>query len=407
MKGKNILLIVTGSIAAQKSPALVKLLVKEGANVRCIATRAAQEFVSLDDLEQASGNPVSHDLWKSGQTEEGAVIEHIDLTRKSDLVLITAASANFMARMVHGYAEDLAEATLLANNAKPVLIAPAMNVEMWNHPATRANVQTLIDRGAHFIGPADGSLACGETGLGRMSEPEDIAAAVLNHMRLHAILNGYKALVTSGPTYEPLDPVRFLGNRSSGKQGHAIAKALSDAGADVTLVTGPVSLPDPAGVKTIHITTAQEMLTAAQSCAPFDIAVCAAAVSDWRAKETSAQKIKKSGNTPTLELTENPDILATISNADNRPALVVGFAAETANLITNAKTKIDKKGCDMILANDVSADKVFGQDETHIHLVTKTNAKDWGVLSKTAVAKKLVNRIIQTLQPDTVKDAAE
>ncbi len=406
LRDKNILLIVTGSIAAQKSPALARLLVKEGANVRCIATKAAQEFVSLEELEQASGNPVSHDLWKPGQTEEGAAIEHIDLTRKSDLVLITAASANFMARMVHGYAEDLAEATLLANNSKPVFIAPAMNVEMWNHPATRANVQTLVERGAHFIGPAEGDLACGETGLGRMSEPEDITVALLAHMRLHAILNGYKALVTSGPTYEPLDPVRFLGNRSSGKQGHAIARALSNAGADVTLVTGPVSIPDPAGVKTLHVETAQEMLTAVQANAPYDIAVCAAAVSDWRAKETSAQKIKKSGDAPTLELTENPDILAAISNADNRPALVIGFAAETTSLVDNAKAKIDKKGCDMILANDVSGEKVFGHDETHIHLITRTDAEDWGVLSKTAVAKKLATRIIRTLQPDVCKDVA-
>lgn len=407
LNDKNILLIVTGSIAAQKAPATAKLFVDQGATVRCIATRAAQEFVTLDDLEKASGNPVADNLWKAGQTGEGATIEHIDLTRKSDLVVVLAASANFMARMVHGYAEDLAEATLLANNQKPVFIAPAMNVEMWAHPATQANVRTLQDRGALFIGPADGLMACGETGLGRMSEPEEIVTATDNYMRMRSALAGCKILVTSGPTYEPIDPVRFLGNRSSGKQGHAIAQALSHAGADVTLVTGPVSIPAPAGTNTIAIETAQDMLRAALDNGPYDVAVCAAAVSDWRAKETSNQKIKKSGKAPTLEFTENPDILATIAQSGTRPRLVVGFAAETSNVIENAQTKIAKKGCDIILANDVSDNKVFGKDETHIHCVTENGHEDWGVLSKTAVAKKLATRIIQTLQPDSLKDAAE
>lgn len=407
MNDKNILMIVTGSIAAQKAPALAALLKKDGANVQCIATRSAQEFVTLAELEAASGNAVAYDLWKEGQIGEGATIEHIDLTRKSDLVLVVAATANFMARMVHGYGEDLAETTLLANNSKPVFIVPAMNVEMWRHPATIDNYNTLLKRGAHFIGPAEGDLACGETGLGRMSEPGDIVKILSDFTRMQNALKGYKAIVTSGPTHEPVDPVRFIGNRSSGKQGHAIAQALANAGADVTLITGPVSIPDPVGVTTIHIQTAQDMLNAAQSAMPADIAACAAAVSDWRAQDTSDQKIKKDGEAPALQLTENSDILATLSKSDNRPKLVVGFAAETENLIENAKAKLAKKGCDMILANDVSGGRIFGGDETHVHCVTADGATDWGVLSKTAVANELTNRIIQSLQTDSLKDAAE
>ncbi|MEM6781671.1 MAG: bifunctional phosphopantothenoylcysteine decarboxylase/phosphopantothenate--cysteine ligase CoaBC, partial [Pseudomonadota bacterium] len=403
---KNILMIVTGSIAAQKAPALARLLVDQGAHVQCVATQSAQEFVTLEELESASGNAVAFDLWKAGQTEDGASIEHIELTRQADMVLVVAATANFMARMVRGFGEDLAEATLLANNSKPVFIAPAMNVEMWNNAATQDNVETLKQRGVHFIGPDDGLMACGETGLGRMIEPEDITQTLIDFVQSQNALRGFKALVTSGPTHEPIDPVRFIGNRSSGKQGHAIAQALADAGADVTLITGPVSIDDPIGVKTIHVQTAEDMLNAAKNV-KADIAVCAAAVSDWRAKETAANKIKKSGEVPTLELTENPDILATLSQSQNRPQIVVGFAAETENLLDNARVKIEKKGCDLILANDVSNGKIFGRDETHIHCITHDTHEDWGSLTKSAVAQKLLTRIIQELNTQTVKDAAE
>lgn len=403
LRGKSILLIISGGIAAYKALELIRLIRKNRGNVRCILTKGGEEFITPLSVASLSENECYTDLWSlKDETEMG----HIRLSRESDLVVIAPASANLIGQMAGGLAQDLASTALLANN-KPVLMAPAMNHEMWNDPATQANIQKLKDSGIMQVGPTEGDMACGEFGMGRMAEPDDILSAIITHFEKDKPLAGYKALVTSGPTYEPIDPVRFIGNRSSGKQGHAIAQELADAGAAVTLVTGPVAIPDPHGVETIHIETAADMLAASQDSGPFDIAVCAAAVSDWRVESTSASKIKKAGSPPTLELTENPDILATVAGADNRPKLVIGFAAETDNVLGNAKTKIDKKGCDMILANDVSGDRVFGQDETHINLLTKTTHEDWGVLSKTAVAKELTTRIIQELANKTLKDAAE
>ena len=403
LRGKNILLIISGGIAAYKSLDLIRVLRKHRATVRCILTKGGEEFITPLSVASLTEHECYTDLWSlKDETEMG----HIRLSREADLILVAPASANLIAQMAGGLAQDLASTTLLASD-KPAFIAPAMNHEMWNDPATQDNIAKLKSHGHTIIGPTEGDMACGEFGMGRMSEPQDIANAIIAHFETGKPLAGYTALVTSGPTFEPIDPVRFIGNRSSGKQGHAIAAELAAAGAAVTLITGPVALPDPEGIETIHIETAAQMLKAAQDNGPFDIAVCAAAVSDWRAADTQTQKIKKSGQTPELKLEESPDILATIAQAKtHRPALVIGFAAETENVIDHARAKLDKKSCDMILANDVSADKVFGQDDTHIHCITKTDHEDWGVLSKSAVAKMLTTRIMQTIKSNQKKDAA-
>ena len=402
LTGKRILLIISGGIAAYKSLELVRLFKKSGADVRCILTKGGSNFVTPLSVAAISEEQVFTDLFSlKDETEMG----HIRLSREADLVLVAPASANILGQMAHGLAEDLASTTLLATN-KPVMVCPAMNPMMWEHPATQENLETLKTRSIHIIGPADGDMACGETGTGRMSEPQDIHDSVLRFFDSHKPLSGFSALVTSGPTYEPIDPVRFIGNRSSGKQGHAIASALADQGAVVTLVTGPVALPDPEGVNVIHIETAQEMLDACKSALPADIAVCAAAVSDWRTEDQVNQKIKKNGAAPKLTLTENPDILKTISNATNRPALVIGFAAETENLIYNATNKLSKKGCDWIVANDVS-ENIFGSNKNHVYLVTENGHEEWPQMDKRAVASALVDEIINHTNTIKLKEAAE
>jgi phosphopantothenoylcysteine decarboxylase/phosphopantothenate--cysteine ligase len=307
-----------------------------------------------------------------------------------------------IAKMAHGIADTLATTVLLATSA-PVLIAPAMNVRMWDHPATQANLEILKSRGVRRIGPNPGDMACGEYGMGRMSEPDEIVAALDAFFATSAALAGKRAIVTSGPTFEPIDPVRYIANRSSGKQGHAIASALAGLGAEVTLVSGPTRLPDPDGVRTVHIESAAEMLKACRESLPADIAVCAAAVADWRAAETAGNKIKKGASTgepPTLTLTENPDILATLSKAGtDRPRLVVGFAAETENVLKNAKAKLAAKGCDWIVANDVSAAAgTFGSDANRVHLITGTESvEDWPKMTKAEVAAQLASRIAAAL----------
>lgn len=401
LTGKRILLIISGGIAAYKSITLIRLLKKSGASVRCIITNGGKQFVTPLSVAAISEENVYDDIWSlKDETEMG----HIRLSREADLVLVTPASANLIAQMAHGLAEDLASTTLLATN-RPVMICPAMNPMMWQHAATQDNLETLEQRGIHIIPPADGDMACGENGTGRLPEPEDILERVIDFIQHDKPLAGKRAIVTSGPTFEPIDPVRFVGNRSSGKQGHAIAKSLADAGAAVTLISGPVSIVDPKGVETVHIETAEEMLNAVTNSLPADIAVCAAAVSDWRVESCSAQKIKKGeeDEPPTFTMVENPDILRTISqHPDKRPTLVIGFAAETENLIENAIKKQAKKGCDWILANNVGEEDIFGAATNHVFLLeNKDTITEWSPMDKEAVATELTNKIVKELKNDT------
>jgi len=403
LSNKTILLIVTGGIAAYKSLDLVRKLKDAGACVSCVLTQGGAQFVTPLALATLSGEPVSTDLFSPEQEQR---LGHIRLSRQADLIVVAPATANTLAKMAHGLADNLASAVLLASN-KPILIAPAMNSQMWASPATQANLATLQTRGIHQVGPASGMLACGETGEGRMAEPDEILLAITALLAPAAgPLTGRKALVTSGPTYEPIDPVRFIGNRSSGKQGHAIAAALAALGAEVTLVTGPTALPAPAGVpQTIPIQTAREMLDACLCHGPYDIAVCAAAVADWRPAAESERKIKKEGEAaPTFSLIENPDILATLSQAaTNRPRLVIGFAAETDNVLDHAKAKFARKGCDWILANKVGAGQGFGQDSNEVTLIRRNAdgslaATPWPAASKQALAQKLAEAVAEALE---------
>lgn len=391
LRGKRILLIIGGGIAAYKCLELIRRLQDQGASVRCILTKAGEQFVTPLSVSALSGEKVYQELFSL--TDE-AEMGHIRLSREADVVLVAPATADLMAKMAGGHANDLATTTLLATN-KPVFIAPSMNIEMWGHAATQANLATLQKRGIGVIGPADGDLACGEIGSGRLSEVPEIIAA-LDRFFGPKPLAGKKAIVTSGPTHEPIDPVRYIANRSSGKMGHAIAAALADLGADVTLVTGPTDLPDPKGLRISHIETAREMLAATEGALPADILVCAAAVADWRPASEAGQKLKKQagGMPPALPLQENPDILATLSRHAQRPTLVVGFAAETENVVDHATAKLSRKGCDWILANDVSpARGVFGGDSTTIHLITAEGREDWPTLPKGDVGRRLVTRI--------------
>lgn len=392
LENKSVLLIISGGIAAYKALELTRLIKKDKGRVRCILTSGGSHFVTPLSLATLSEEPVFTDLWSlKDETEIG----HIRLSREADLIVVAPASANIIAQIAGGLADDLASTVLLAAD-KPALLAPAMNHRMWLSPATQENIEKLAARGFTFIGPTDGDMACGEHGPGRMAEPQDIFLAIKRFFGGRP-LSGKSALVTSGPTFEPIDPVRFIGNRSSGKQGHAIAAALAGLGANVTLVSGPVALPDPPGLKTIHVETAEQMLTACESVLPADIAVCAAAVSDWSPKESQDHKIKKRGDhtTPTIELKENPDILKTLSGHKNRPALVIGFAAETENLLENARTKLSRKGCDWIMANTVAQENspVFGSDKNHVHLLGKAKEEDWGPLTKQEIAAKLAEAI--------------
>ena len=400
MTDKRILLIIGGGIAAYKSLFLIRVLAKRGIASRVIITRGGTEFVTPLSAGALSGDKVYSDLWDL--TDE-AEMGHIELSRSADLVVVAPATADIMAKAAHGIANDLATTTLLATD-KRVLYAPAMNVRMWEAAATQRNMETLKKDGALFIGPDAGAMACGEFGEGRMAEPEEIADAIeaalagvttLDGLKGPKPLKGKKALVTAGPTREPIDPVRYLSNHSSGKQGYAIAGALTDLGADVTLVSGPVSIRPPANVSLVKVETALDMLAACEAALPSDIFVSVAAVADWRPASCGDKKIKKNGDAPApLKLEENPDILKTLSTAKNRPNLVVGFAAETNDVIKHATAKRLRKTCDWIVANDVSGD-VMGGDHNKMILVTDDGADEWPRLTKADSAKRLAAKIAE------------
>ena len=397
IKGKRILLIISGGIAAYKGPDLVRRLRERGASVRCVLTAGGAKFVSPLALSTVSGDKVYQELFSLIDERE---IGHIELSRDADILVVAPASANILAKMVQGQADDIATTALLATD-KPVVVAPAMNIRMWEHAATQVNVAALRSRGVTTLGPAEGDMACGEYGMGRMLEPVEIADALEAFFRDRERLSGRRALVTSGPTLEAIDPVRYITNRSSGKQGHAIASALAQLGTETTLVSGPTREPDPTGVRVIHVESARQMLKACEGTLPVDVAVFAAAVSDWRAAMEASGKIKKRPGkmATTLDLVENPDILATISSAGNRrPQLVVGFAAETDDVIDNATRKLEAKGCDWIVANDISkAAGTFGGVTNTVHLISRDGVENWPRLSKATVGERLAKRIAQRL----------
>lgn len=399
LNGKRILLIVGGGIAAYKALELVRRLRDQGASVRVVLTEGGAQFVTPLSFAVLSGEEAFTDLFDlKGEAEIG----HIQLSREADLVVVAPATADLLAKMANGLANDLASTVLMATD-KTVLVAPAMNVRMWEHPATMRNVETLRADGVRFVGPEEGDMACGEFGFGRMAEPGDIADAIERVLPSPhgASLAGRHVLITSGPTYEPIDPVRYIANRSSGKQGNALARAAKDMGANVTLISGPTNLPDIPGVKTIKVETASDMLDAALATLPVDVAICAAAVADWRAANQAMEKLKKEeGQTAlSLALARNPDILATLAAPGaRRPTLVIGFAAETETIITHAQEKLSRKGADWIVANDVSPDtKIMGGDRTEVHLVSATGVEDWPAMGKDEMATKLLMRAAEAL----------
>ncbi len=395
MSTKRILLIVGGGIAAYKALELTRLFRKAGLAVRPVLTAAGAEFVTPLSLSALSEDKVYTDLFSL--TDE-AEMGHIELSRSADLIVVAPATADLMAKTAHGLAGDLASTTLLATDTR-VLMAPAMNVRMWEHPATRRNLATLKGDGVAFVGPDEGAMACGEFGEGRMAEPQAIFEAAMMLLAGAGPLAGKHVLITAGPTAEPLDPVRVLTNRSSGKQGYAIAEALANLGADVTLVSGPVALPTPRGVKRVDVETAEEMLKASEAALPADAAVFVAAVADWRPDEVFGVKLKKGPKgPPTINLIENPDILATIAaRGPKRPKLVIGFAAETHELEAQAKAKLARKGCDLIVANDVTEPGVMGGDQNRVLLVSKSGTEAWDRAGKDEVAQKLAERIAKEL----------
>lgn len=414
---RRVLLVISGGIAAYKSLDLIRRLREAGASVRCVLTEGGAKFVTPLSVSALSEEQVYTDLWaltdenqlrsrgcgSIAPTEQSRkTMGHIRLSREADLIVVAPASANLIARMAQGLADDLAGTLLLATD-KPVMIAPAMNGMMWQHAATQANIATLEARGVMRIGPARGAMACGEEGEGRMAEVADILAAIAAHFAKPGPLSGRRAIVTSGPTFEPIDPVRFIGNRSSGKQGHAIAEALRDQGAETILISGSTQLADPTGIKTLHVQTAVEMLAACETALPADIAVCAAAVADWRPAEIAGEKQKKGAARPALELIENPDILATLAYAGNRrPRLVIGFAAETHDVQRNAAEKLVRKGCDWLLANEVGENKAFDQDDNQVTLLRRDAAgtlaaSAWPRQSKQHIARQLVDEIVRAL----------
>ncbi len=404
LDGKRILLVIAGGIAAYKSLELIRRLREQGCGVRCVLSEGGARFVTPLTVAALSEDKVYHDLWSlTDESEMG----HIRLSREADLVVVAPATADLLAKMATGLADDLASTTLLATD-KPVLVAPAMNSLMWAHPATQTNIAVLAGRGVRRIGPNAGSLACGETGTGRMAEPAEILAAIAAVLDPLARgegpepLRGRRVLVTSGPTIEPIDPVRYITNRSSGRQGHAIARGLARLGAHTILVTGPTAEPDPPGTHVIRIETADQMLAACQASLPVDVAVCAAAVADWRVRNVAGQKLKKDqGEMPILELVENPDILATLSKAGpHRPGLVVGFAAETQRVLEHAQAKLARKACDWIVANNVGPGTgTFGGERNTVHLLRATaegglaSVEDWPLLSKVSVGERLATAI--------------
>lgn len=394
---RSVLLVVGGGIAAYKALELIRRLREHGVRVRTVLTDAGTRFVTPMSLQALSGERVFSDLFSlTDESEMG----HIALSRGSDLIVVCPATADLLARMAAGLADDLATTVLLATDT-PVLVAPAMNVRMWTHAATQANVATLRARGVAFVGPESGLMACNESGPGRLAETDVILSAILHGLSPDRPLAGRSALVTAGPTHEPIDPVRYIANRSSGTQGYAIAEALAAAGADVTLVSGPTTLPDPAGVHTVRVETAREMLDACRHALPCDIAVCTAAVADWHVAP-AAQKIKKTADAapPALQLAPNPDILAMLSQpGPTRPELVIGFAAETEHVLAHATAKRERKGCDWIVANDVSPGTgVMGGTENEVTLITAAGREHWPRLDKAQVAHRLVARIATFLQ---------
>jgi len=396
MTAKSVLLIIGGGIAAYKSLDLIRRLAERGVKTRAILTRAGAEFVTPLSVAALTGNKVYSDLFSlTDESEMG----HIELSRATDLVVVAPATADLMGKLASGLASDLASTALLATD-KRILMAPAMNVRMWQSPSVRRSTETLARDGVLFVGPNDGEMACGEFGPGRMAEPLEIVAAIEQALKIRGgALNGFKALVTAGPTQEPLDPVRFLANRSSGKQGYAIADALAAAGAETVLVSGPVEIAAPSHVKLVKVTTAREMLVACEAELPADIAVMSAAVADWRPDTALGSKIKKDADhgIPTLRLVENPDILATLGHHKSRPRLVVGFAAETDDVLAHAVAKRTRKGADWIVANDVSGD-VMGGDRNQVHLITATTQERWPEMAKADVARRLVQHITQYFQ---------
>jgi len=396
LQGRKILLVIGGGIAAYKCLDLIRRLAERGATVTPVLTRAATEFVTPLSVAALAGEKTYTDLFDL--TDE-AEMGHIQLSRSADLLVVAPATADLLAKMATGQANDLATTLLLATD-KPVLVAPAMNVRMWEHPATQRNVATLKTDGVQFVGPDEGNMACGEFGPGRMSEPLEIVSAISAALA-DGPLNGKHILVTSGPTHEPIDPVRYIANRSSGAQGTAIAEALAALGASVTFVTGPADAERPKGVNVIEVQTAQQMLEATQNAFPADAAVFAAAVADWRVANAVDSKIKKdgSGNLPSLDFAENPDILRTVSQmTKGRPQLIVGFAAETNDVLANATTKRERKGCDWIVANDVSPETgIMGGSENAVTLISDAGPETWKRMSKVDVARKLATRIAEAL----------
>ena len=401
LSDRKVLLIVGGGIAAYKSLELVRLIRKAGGAVRVILTAAAAEFVTPLSLAALSGHPVRQSLFLP---DDETTMGHIELSRWADLVVVAPATASLIARAANGLADDLASTTLIATD-KRVLWAPAMNVRMWEHPAVEANLARLRGfpgfHGAAVVGPDEGEMACGEYGPGRLAEPPAILQAIVDLIGGERPLEGRRAVITAGPTFEPIDPVRGLTNRSSGKQGYAIARALADQGCEVTLVSGPTALAAPAGVRRVDVETALEMKGAVVAALPADVAVLSAAVADWRVDTIAGGKIKKGpGGPPTFDLIENPDILKGVAApGPRRPALVIGFAAETGDLEANARAKLSRKGCDWIVGNDVSED-VFGSDGNGVTLVTADGAETWPRQSKVAIARALVARIVEHLKED-------
>ena len=402
---KRILLIIGGGIAAYKCLDLIRRLRERGASVRPVMTKAAQEFVTPLSVSAIANDKVFSELFNRDDEHD---IGHIRLSREADLIVVAPATADLMAKMAQGHANDLASTVLMATN-KPVLIAPAMNPLMWSHPATQRNLTTLKSDGIHFIGPNAGEMAeSGEAGLGRMAEPMEILGAIGNLLapdKTPKPLAGKRA-VTSGPTHEPIDPVRYIANRSSGKQGHAIAEALANAGAEVILVSGPVDIPAPENCETVHIQTAREMQKTVETALPADIAVMVAAVADWRSVDAADQKMKKeNGKGPSsLKLTENPDILKGLGHHKKRPSLLIGFAAETENLEKHAKAKLERKNADWIIANDVSPEGgVMGGDQNTVKRLTKSGIESWPQMNKQDVAQKLVDEIIKHFEMETIE----
>lgn len=404
LSAKRILLIIGGGIAAYKTLDLIRRLRERGASVRPVMTQAAQQFITPLAVGALAADHVFTDLFDRQDEQD---VGHIRLAREADLVVVAPATADLMAKFANGLAGDLASAVLLATD-RPVLIAPAMNPKMWTHPATRRNRKTLAQDGVAFVGPTRGEMAeSGEAGEGRMAEPLEIVAAIEALLEPAARpLAGRRIIVTSGPTHEPIDPVRYIANRSSGKQGHSIAAALARLGADVQLVSGPVTIPDPAGVSTTHVESARQMRDAVESLLPADAAIFVAAVADWRTADAAGEKIKKVAGEgpPALQMVENPDILAGVGHHAQRPFLVIGFAAETQEVLKNAQAKLDRKGADLIVANDVSHDSgigpggVMGGDRNRVRIVSKTGAEEWPELTKEEVAARFAALVAERLQ---------